>query len=162
MSNLRIGNGFDAHPFALGRDLILGGEKIDFPRGLLGHSDADVLIHAIIDSICGACGLMDIGSLFPDDDEKYSGIESTKLLEKIYEMITERRIRIMNIDSVIICNEPKISSYSQKMKKNISKSVGNLELDRIGIKGKTTEGMGFTGRGEGIAVYSVCLIESPL
>ncbi|MCU0847998.1 MAG: 2-C-methyl-D-erythritol 2,4-cyclodiphosphate synthase [Spirochaetes bacterium] len=162
MSNLRIGNGFDVHPFAKGRDLILGGEKIDSPLGLLGHSDADVLIHAIIDSLCGACGFMDIGSLFPDSNEKYRDVESIILLERIYEMINSRRIRIVNIDSVIICNEPKISTYSLRMKKNISKSIGNLELDRIGIKGKTTEGLGFTGRGEGIAVYSVSLIEMPL
>ena len=158
MNSLRVGNGFDAHKFSAKRDLILGGKKIDYRCGLLGHSDADVLAHAIIDSLLGAAAMPDIGRLFPDTDSKYQDISSMTLLGMVYEKLSARGITIINIDSVIICQEPKISPHVDDMKKNISSAL-RLEPTRIGIKGKTTEGLGFTGRQEGIAAYAVCLVE---
>ena len=158
MDNIRIGNGFDVHPFVLGRDLILGGKKIDYRFGLDGHSDADVLVHAIIDSLLGAAGMADIGQLFPDSELCYKNIRSIILLEDVFSTISERGCAIINIDSVIICQEPKIALHIDDMKKNISAAL-RIEPERIGIKGKTTEGLGFTGRGEGIACYSVALVK---
>ncbi len=158
MNNLRVGNGFDAHKFSSERDLILGGKKIDYKYGLLGHSDADVLAHAIIDSLLGAAAMPDIGRLFPDTDSKYKDISSMTLLGKVFEKLSAQGIRIINIDSVIVCQEPKISPHIDEMKKNISTAI-RLEPSRISIKGKTTEGLGFTGRQEGIAAYAVCLLE---
>lgn len=155
--NLRIGNGFDAHQFVTGRDLILGGKKIDYRFGLQGHSDADVLIHAIIDSLLGAAGLKDIGRLFPDNDKTFKAISSMVLLDTVRNYLDENDARIVNIDSIVICQEPKIYPHIDDMKKNIS-SVLHIEESRVSIKGKTTEGMGFTGRGEGIACYSVALM----
>lgn len=157
MDNLRIGNGYDVHPFVAGRDLILGGKKIMYKFGLQGHSDADVLVHSIIDSLLGASGMDDIGRLFPDNDMRYKGISSMFLLEEVYRKLKSRNIAIINIDSVIICQEPKIAPHVDDMKHNI-KEVLNLDVARIGIKGKTTEGLGFTGRGEGIAVSTVSLL----
>jgi 2-C-methyl-D-erythritol 2,4-cyclodiphosphate synthase len=156
MDTYRIGNGFDVHPFVLGRDLILGGKKIEHRFGLSGHSDADVLVHAIIDAILGAAGMPDIGQLFPDTDNSYTGISSILLLKEVSGKIKPRGISIVNIDSVIVCQEPRIAPHIDDMKRNISGAL-SVEPDVIGIKGKTTEGLGFTGRGEGIEVYSVCL-----
>lgn len=158
MNNLRVGNGYDVHPFVLGRDLILGGKKIDYKFGLQGHSDADVLVHSIIDSLLGAAAMPDIGMLFPDTDKRYRDISSIVLLREVSEKLTSRRISIINVDSVIICQEPKIAPHVEEMKKNIQGAL-HLDISRIGIKGKTTEGLGFTGRGEGIAAYTVCLLE---
>ncbi|MBN2160292.1 MAG: 2-C-methyl-D-erythritol 2,4-cyclodiphosphate synthase [Spirochaetes bacterium] len=154
---MRIGTGFDAHAFAPGRDLILGGKKIDFPKGLSGHSDADVLIHAIIDSLLGAAGLGDIGKLFPDSDSRYRGISSMRLLDEVAKILRSHTITIINIDSVVICQEPKISSHTDDMKSNLSRALG-IEASRISIKGKSTEGIGFTGRGEGIAAIATALL----
>lgn len=158
MVNLRIGNGFDVHQFVIGRDLVLGGKKIDYRFGLQGHSDADVLIHAIIDSLLGAAGLRDIGRLFPDTDGSFKDISSLVLLEKVRQSLDELKASVINIDSIVICQEPKISPHIDDMKNNIS-DVLHIEPSRISIKGKTTEGLGFTGRGEGIACYSVALIQ---
>ncbi|HOD16192.1 MAG TPA: 2-C-methyl-D-erythritol 2,4-cyclodiphosphate synthase [Spirochaetota bacterium] len=157
MDNYRIGNGFDAHPFVLGRDLVLGGKIIDHKFGLAGHSDADVLVHAIIDSLLGAAGLPDIGQLFPDSDSRYKDIRSIVLLKEVSSKIAALDISVVNIDSIIICQEPRISPHIVDMKRNIADALA-IDADCIGIKGKTTEGLGYTGRGEGIDVYSVCLI----
>ncbi len=136
----------------------MGGILIEYTHGLAGHSDADVLTHAIIDSLLGASSLGDIGSLFPDNDDSFKNIKSLLLLEDVYDRITEAGWEIVNIDTVIICQEPRISSYISQMKESISISLGNLPTDRIGIKGTTTERMGFTGRGEGIAAQSVAML----
>jgi 2-C-methyl-D-erythritol 2,4-cyclodiphosphate synthase len=157
MDNLRIGNGYDVHPFVSGRDLILGGKKIKYKFGLQGHSDADVLVHSIIDSLLGAAGMDDIGRMFPDNDTRYKGISSMLLLGEVFRKLQSRAIAIINIDSVILCQEPKIAPHVDDMKHNIQQIL-NLDVSRIGIKGKTTEGLGFTGRGEGIAVSTVCLL----
>jgi 2-C-methyl-D-erythritol 2,4-cyclodiphosphate synthase len=158
MKNIRIGIGYDVHAFAKGRSLILGGVKIDYDLGLLGHSDADVLIHAIIDSLLGAANLGDIGKLFPDTDAKNKDISSIELLKQVNTLLLKKNIKIINIDSVIICEKPKIKDFTNKMKLNISGALNGLSVDRIGIKGKTTEKLGFTGRGEGIAAQAVSLI----
>lgn len=161
LKKLRVGNGYDVHRFVSGRDLILGGQKIDHDLGLDGHSDADVLVHSIMDSLLGASGLGDIGKHFPDNDLSYKDISSIKLLEKVYRFLTEKQIQIINIDSTVICEKPKILPYVSYMKANISSALGGLDPDSIGIKGTTSEGLGFTGRGEGIAVYSVSLLIIP-
>lgn len=158
MNGLRIGIGYDVHAFAEGRDLILGGVQIDYKYGLMGHSDADVLIHAIIDSLLGAANLGDIGMLFPDTDEKYKGISSIRLLSRVNFLLLSKNIEINNIDSVVICEKPKIKEYIQKMKSEISVALNNLDVNRIGIKGTTTEKLGFTGRGEGIAAQAVSIV----
>lgn len=158
MNSIRIGIGYDVHPFERGRDLILGGLRIDYIYGLGGHSDADVLVHAIIDAICGAAGFGDIGKLFPDTNDMYKNIRSIILLQKVCTMLKDSAAEIINIDSVVICEKPKILPYVDEMKKMISEALDNLPVDRIGIKGKTTEGLGFTGRSEGIAVQAVALL----
>ena len=157
MENLRIGHGFDVHPFVIGRDLVLGGKKIDYRFGLAGHSDADVIVHAVIDSLLGAAGMGDIGQLFPDTESRYKNISSIVLLKEVKNKLNSRGIEIINIDLVVICQEPKISPHADEMKKNIAGAL-NIEVSRIGIKGKTTEGLGFTGRGEGIACSTVALL----
>lgn len=159
MTNLRIGNGFDVHAFEPGRDLIIGGIKIPFDKGLAGHSDADVLTHAIIDSLLSPANLGDIGKLFPDTDPAYKNINSILLLEKVYEKFSQAGYQVINIDSIVICDRPKIAQFTELMKETLSKAMKNeISPDAIGIKGKTTEKLGFTGRGEGIAVYTVSLI----
>ena len=158
MDNLRIGHGFDVHPFVIGRDLVLGGKKIDYRFGLAGHSDADVIVHAIIDSLLGAAGMGDIGQLFPDTDSRYKNISSIVLLKEVKDRLHSQDIDIINIDAVVLCQEPKISPHADDMKINIAGAL-NIERSRIGIKGKTTEGLGFTGRGEGIACSSVALLK---
>jgi 2-C-methyl-D-erythritol 2,4-cyclodiphosphate synthase len=158
MQNLRIGTGFDVHAFTKGRPLFLGGVKIDYEAGLQGHSDADVLIHAIMDSLLGAANLGDIGRLFPDTDQKYKDISSIELLKKVSALLREKKIEIINIDSVVICEQPKIKSYIDDMKSAISGALNGLAHDRIGIKGTTTEKLGFIGRKEGIAAQAVSLI----
>jgi len=159
MINYRIGNGFDVHAFAHGRKLIIGGVEIDYHLGLLGHSDADVLVHSIIDSFLSPSNIGDIGKLFPDTDPAYKDISSLTLLREVYKKITANGFTVINTDSVVICDNPKISPYINEMKKNISDATnGILHVNAIGIKGKTTEKLGFTGRGEGIAVYTVSLL----
>lgn len=160
MSSLRIGNGFDVHAFCEGRDLILGGVKIDFHKGLAGHSDADVLIHSIIDSLLGASGIGDIGRLFPDSDSKFKDISSLILLSEVFNILKKRNIKIINTDSVIVCERPKISPYINEMQKILSQTLNSeVSPQSIGIKATTSERLGFTGREEGIAVYTVSLIE---
>lgn len=159
MINYRIGNGFDVHALVNGRDLIIGGVKIDYPLGLLGHSDADVLIHSIIDSFLSPANMGDIGQLFPDTDPSYKNISSLLLLREVYSKLSAKGYRVINTDSVVICDKPKIAPYINEMKKNISEAMnGALAAESIGIKGKTTEKLGYTGRGEGIAVYTVSLL----
>jgi len=156
--DLRVGTGFDAHAFCSDRPLILGGVTVPFDKGLAGHSDADVLLHTIIDALLGAANCGDIGKLFPDTDSVYKGVSSILLLEKVFRKITENGWTVVNIDSVLICERPKIGPYVDAMKANISAVCGGLDISRIGIKGKTTEKLGFTGRGEGIACQAVALL----
>jgi 2-C-methyl-D-erythritol 2,4-cyclodiphosphate synthase len=158
MQNIRIGIGYDVHAFARDRDLVLGGLRIEHEFGLMGHSDADVLVHAIIDALLGAAALGDIGQHFPDTDPKYKGISSIELLNQVNALLLKKNISIINIDSVIICEKPKIKDYAEKMKLKISAALNGLSVEKIGIKGKTTEKLGFTGRGEGIAAHAVCLL----
>lgn len=155
---MRVGIGYDVHAFAPGRKLILGGVEIDHPMGLSGHSDADVLVHAIMDALLGAAGLGDIGCHFPDRDERFRNIRSLNLLEEVYGMLASRQFSIINIDAVIICESPKISPFAEDMKRNISDALAGLDVSRIGIKGTTTEKLGFTGRSEGIAAQAVALL----
>ncbi|QSZ27183.1 2-C-methyl-D-erythritol 2,4-cyclodiphosphate synthase [Aceticella autotrophica] len=151
--SVRIGLGYDVHKLVKGKRLILGGIKIPYEKGLLGHSDADVLTHAIIDGILGAAGLGDIGTHFPDSEWAYKDIDSMILLKKTLGMIKER-YKINNIDCVIVAQEPKLLPYKEAIEKNLS-TVLNIGIDRINIKAKTEEGLGFTGRKEGISAYAV-------
>lgn len=155
---MRIGIGYDVHKLVFGRDLILGGEKIPFEKGLLGHSDADVLIHAVMDSILGALAMRDIGFHFPDTDDAYKGIDSKLLLKKVDNIMKEKGFYIVNIDSVIMAQKPKLQNYIDKMRENIS-DILNIDKDQISIKATTTEKLGFIGREEGISVEAVCLLE---
>jgi len=155
---MRIGLGFDVHAFQAGRKLVLGGVEIDYPMGLAGHSDADVLTHAIMDAILGACGLGDIGVHFPDSDMKYKNISSLLLLEEVRKKMEGKDFGIVNIDSILVMQKPKVSKYIAGMKKNIA---GTLKIDKsyVNIKATTTEGLGFCGRGEGIAAKCVVLLK---
>lgn len=155
---MRVGIGYDVHKLISGRKLILGGVHIPYEKGLLGHSDADVLIHAIMDSILGACALGDIGKHFPDTKEEYKGIDSLKLLKEVSELIMGKNFKIVNIDSIIIAQSPKMAPYIETMKENISNILG-IHENQINIKATTEEGLGFTGRKEGIAAQSICMIE---
>jgi 2-C-methyl-D-erythritol 2,4-cyclodiphosphate synthase len=152
----KIGHGYDVHRLEDSRKLILGGVEIEYERGLAGHSDADVLIHAIIDALLGAAGLGDIGEMFPDGDEKYKNINSLILLEKALEII-KKDYAIINIDCTIVAEKPKLAQYKQAMRDKLG---GVLQIDGadINIKAKTEEGLGFTGRREGIAAYAVCML----
>jgi len=155
MGEMKVGIGIDAHRFSRDRKLILGGIEIPYEMGLDGHSDADVLVHAIIDAILGALGKGDIGRIFPDSEEKYRGIYSIKLLEKIKDMFS---FKIVNLDTVIICQKPKLSNYMDTMVEKISETL-SLEKCKVSVKATTTEYMGFTGRGEGICAVSIVLLE---
>ncbi|MBY2031876.1 2-C-methyl-D-erythritol 2,4-cyclodiphosphate synthase [Clostridioides difficile] len=154
---MRIGLGYDVHKLTEDRKLIIGGVEIPHDKGLLGHSDADVLIHAIMDSILGALALGDIGKHFPDTDEEYKGADSMKLLEHVYNLMTSKGYKIGNIDSTIIAQSPKMAPYIESMRSNISK-VLNTDIDNINIKATTEEGLGFTGAKQGIASQSICLL----
>ncbi|MBI5700700.1 2-C-methyl-D-erythritol 2,4-cyclodiphosphate synthase [Candidatus Saganbacteria bacterium] len=154
---MRIGFGYDAHKLAAGRKLILGGVEIPNEKGLLGHSDADVLLHAIIDALIGAMGEGAIGDFFPDTDPKYKGISSLVLLSKVGEALAKSEMLINNIDTTLVCEEPKIKPYVNQIKENIARIL-NIEEGKINIKGKTEEKMGFTGRKEGISAYAIALI----
>ena len=156
--NLRIGNGFDVHRFEEGRPLFLGGILIENHTGLAGHSDADVLIHAIIDSLLGASAVGDIGELFPDTDNAFKDIRSTLLLEKVVSELASRGWGIVNVDSTVVCETPKISQYKLKMREKLAE-IMQIPLDSLMIKGKTTEKLGFTGRKEGIAAFATALLE---
>ncbi len=155
--SLRIGEGYDVHRLVSGRKLILGGVEIDYNQGLLGHSDADVLLHAIMDALLGAASLGDIGRHFPDTDEEYRGISSLQLLEDTFRLITDRGFTIINLDSLIIAQKPKLSPFIPAMKNNICSCL-SLEFGQVNIKATTTEGLGFEGRGEGIGARCVCLL----
>ena len=153
----RIGHGFDIHALADNRDLILGGIKIPYNRGLVGHSDADCLIHALSDAILGALSLPDIGNYFPDNDIRYKGLDSTIILKKAIDEIKKQNYRVGNVDLTIVAEKPKLSSFVEKIKISLSKTM-ELDPNFIGIKATTNEGAGPVGRSEGIAVYSVCTI----
>lgn len=155
---MRIGMGYDVHKLVEGRKLIIGGVEIPHEKGLLGHSDADVLLHAIMDSILGAAALGDIGKHFPDTDEKYKGISSILLLKEVGKLIKEKGYEIENIDSTIIAQRPKMAPHISTMVKNIAEAL-NIEENRINVKATTEEGLGFTGRGEGISSQSICLLK---
>jgi len=155
---MRVGIGFDAHRFTEGRPLILGGVEILFHYGLEGHSDADVLIHAIMDAILGAAALGDIGQHFPDTDDQYRNISSLILLSKVANNMEKNGFRIGNIDCIVMMEEPKLSPYRDEIQQKIADTLG-IEKDKVGIKASTTEGMGFIGRGEGVAAQAVVLIE---
>jgi len=154
---MRVGLGYDVHKLVEGRKLIIGGVDIPHEKGLLGHSDADVLIHAVMDSILGALALGDIGKHFPDTDEKYKGANSMKLLEFVYNLINEKGYSIGNIDCTIIAQSPKMAPHIQNMRENIAKIL-NTSVENINVKATTEEGLGFTGAKEGISAQSICLL----
>lgn len=155
---LRVGVGFDAHRFAPERALVLGGVRLREHDGLLGHSDADVLTHAVMDALLGAAGLEDIGHHFPDTDPAYEGADSLELLEAVTALLDEAGWRPVNVDAVVVCEEPRIAPHRQAMRERLAGAMG-VGTDQVGLRGTTTEGMGFTGRGEGIAAQAVALIE---
>lgn len=155
---MRIGIGFDVHKLVEGRRLVLGGVNIPFKKGLLGHSDADVLVHAINDALLGAAALGDIGKHFPDTDNKYKDISSIKLMKKVDKLLKNSGFSIVNIDSVICAEEPKLSPYIKSMRETIAKTL-NITIDKISIKATTTEGLGIVGEGKGISAKAVCLIK---
>ena len=154
---MRVGLGYDVHKLVEGRKLIIGGVDIPHEKGLLGHSDADVLIHAVMDSILGALALGDIGKHFPDTDEKYKGADSMKLLEFVYNLINEKGYNIGNIDCTIIAQSPKMAPHIKNMRENIAKTL-NTSIENINVKATTEEGLGFTGAKEGISAQSICLL----
>lgn len=155
---MRVGMGYDVHKLTENRDLILGGVNIPWEKGLLGHSDADVLIHAVMDALLGAAALGDIGKHFPDTDPAYKGISSVKLLTHVMELLRQHHFAVENVDAVIIAQKPKMAPHIPQMRKNLAQAMG-VEEDRINIKATTEEGLGFTGRGEGIASQAICLLE---
>lgn len=155
---MRIGSGYDVHRLAEGRKLILGGVEIPYKKGLLGHSDADVLVHAVMDALLGAAAMGDIGRHFPDNDEQYKNISSLLLLEKVSLLLKERGYNTINIDATVIAQRPKLAPYIEQMVKNMADVLG-VPCDSINVKATTEEGLGFTGSGEGIAAQAVCMIE---
>lgn len=155
--DMRIGHGFDVHKFSENRKLILCGVEIENDKGLLGHSDADVATHAVMDALLGASAKGDIGRHFPDTDEKYKGADSLKLLEKVMEIIDADGYKVSNIDVTIIAQKPKLAPFIKKMEENLARVI-RIEKERVNVKATTTEKLGFTGRGEGIATEAVCLL----
>ena len=155
---MRIGQSKDVHKLVEGRDLIIGGVKIDYEKGLLGHSDADVLLHAIIESIIGAMGLKDIGTHFPDNDPKYEGISSLELLDEAYKLMQGHGYDLVNLDSLIMIEKPKMAPYIDQMKKNIAEHL-HTDVSRVNVKATRGEGMGFIGRDEGALAECVCLLQ---
>ena len=155
---MRIGHGYDVHKLAENRELIIGGVNIPYEKGLLGHSDADVLLHAICDSLLGAAALGDIGKHFPDTDPEFRGIDSMLLLKKVAELLWDKGYKIINIDSTVLAQRPKLSPYILKMRENIA-SMAGVDTDCVSVKATTEEGLGFTGEGLGIAAHAVCLID---
>ena len=154
---MRIGHGYDVHRLVEGRKLILGGVEIPYNKGLLGHSDADVLLHAIMDSILGACALGDIGKLFPDSDEKYRGADSMGLLREVARFVKKKGFTVENVDATVTAQAPKLSPFIEEMRKNISNALG-LDISCVSVKATTEEGLGFTGEGLGISATAVCLV----
>lgn len=157
---MRIGMGYDVHKLAENRKLIIGGVEIPYEKGLLGHSDADVLLHAIMDALLGAAALGDIGKHFPDTDEQYKGASSMRLLERVGELLEENCFLIENIDATIIAQKPKMRGFIDKMRENIAKAL-EIDIQQVNVKATTEEGLGFTGSGEGISSQAICLLTSP-
>ncbi len=155
---MRIGHGYDVHRLVEGRALILGGVNIPFEKGLLGHSDADVLTHAVMDALLGAAALGDIGKLFPDSDPAFAGADSLRLARAVLEHITKAGYRICNIDATVLVQRPKLAPHIPKMRENLAATLG-LPVDTVSVKATTEEGLGFTGSGEGMAAHAVCLLE---
>ena len=155
---MRIGHGYDVHKLVEGRDLILGGVKIPYEKGLLGHSDADVLLHAVSDALLGAAGLGDIGKHFPDTDPQYKGADSLKLLETVGVRVREAGYRVSNIDVTMIAQRPKLRPHIPQMEEHIAAAVG-IDVSRVNVKATTEEQLGFTGSGEGMSCHAVCLLE---
>ena len=158
MTNLRIGHGYDVHRLVEGRKLILGGVDIPWERGLLGHSDADVLTHAVMDALTGAARLGDIGKLFPDTDPAYAGISSLKLLAEVGRLLNERGYQVVNIDATLLAQAPKVGPYKQEMAENMARALG-IQPDQVNVKATTEEGLGFTGDGSGMAAHALVLLE---
>ena len=154
---MRIGHGYDVHRLVEGRKLILGGVEIPYEKGLLGHSDADVLAHAIMDALLGAAALGDIGKLFPDNDPAYAGADSLKLMARVVEVLNEKGYAIGNIDSTVIAQKPKLAPYIMEMRQRMAEVCG-IDMEQISVKATTEEKLGFTGSGEGIATHAVCII----
>lgn len=154
---MRVGFGYDVHRLVEGRKLILGGVEIPFEKGLLGHSDADVLVHAIMDALLGAAAMGDIGKHFPDSDENYKGISSIRLLKSVKEKLNEKTYKVNNIDATIVAQKPRLAEYIPDMVSNITEAL-QLEISQVNVKATTTEGLGFTGNGEGISAYAVATI----
>lgn len=157
---MRVGQGYDVHRLAEGRKLILGGVEIPYELGLLGHSDADVLTHAVMDALLGACALGDIGRLFPDKDPAYSGADSLKLLDRVVELLEEKGFRVGNVDVTVVAQAPKLAPYVEEMRRKLAGGL-KVTVDRVSVKATTEEGLGFSGRGEGIAAQAVCLVKEP-
>ena len=155
---MRIGHGYDVHRLVEGRELVLGGVKIPYEKGLLGHSDADVLTHALMDALLGACALGDIGKLFPDSDAEYKGADSVELLKKVCSLIYSKGYRISNVDCTVLAQRPKLAPYIPQMRENLSNAM-DIAADCVSVKATTEEGLGFTGEGLGIAAHAVALIE---
>lgn len=155
---MRIGHGYDVHKLVEGRKLILGGVEIPYEKGLLGHSDADVLAHAVMDSLLGAAAMGDIGGMFPDSDPRYKGADSMTLLSEVCAKLAQSGYKISNIDCTIIAQSPKLKPYVEQMRNNFSKVCG-IEKNQVNVKATTEEGLGFSGRKEGISAHSVCIIE---
>ena len=158
MTNLRIGHGYDVHRLVPERKLILGGVEIPWDKGLLGHSDADVLVHAVMDALAGAARLGDIGKLFPDTDPAYKGISSLKLLGEVGRLLGEKGFAVVNIDAALLAQAPKVAPYKAQMAENIAAALG-IEAERVNVKATTEEGLGFTGDGSGMAAHAVALVE---
>ncbi len=157
---MRIGMGYDVHRLIQDRRLVIGGVEIPYEKGLLGHSDADVLLHAVMDALLGAAALGDIGKHFPDTDPAYKGISSVALLKHVGELLEENRFLIENIDATIIAQAPKMQPYIDQMRANIAGTLG-IEMDQVNVKATTEEGLGFTGSGEGISSQAICMLTSP-
>lgn len=155
---MRIGHGYDVHKLVEGRDLIVGGVKIPYENGLLGHSDADVLLHAVSDSLLGAAAMGDIGGMFPDNDPQFLDADSLVLLRRVFERLRESGYKVINVDATIIAQRPKMKPYIPEMRMNIAAAL-STSIDNISVKATTEEEMGFTGRGEGISAHCVCLID---
>ncbi len=158
MSNLRIGHGYDVHRMTEGRKLVLGGVEVEYELGLLGHSDADVLVHAIMDALLGALSLGDIGKHFPDSDPAYKGASSIHLLTRVHSLMKERGAEVVNVDATLILQRPKIAPYIDRMRGNIAFALAT-DVANINVKATTEEGLGFTGNGEGVAAHAVALVE---
>jgi len=155
---MRIGQGFDVHALVTGRKLVVGGVEIAHDKGLLGHSDADVLLHAICDALLGAAALGDIGRHFPDSDPRYKGVDSRELLRHVAALLKEHKLIVSNVDATVIAQAPRMAPHIPKMVANIAADLG-IDPGRVNVKATTTEGLGFTGRGEGIAAQAVCLVD---